>query len=171
MVREQFPNLNLAMPILSSLLLIETININVSGLEKLILGQVKLFPEFQKLMTVDGIGKILALTIMLETGDIYRFKKVGNYASYSRSVPSIKTSNEKKKGTGNTKNGNKYLAWAYVEAANFFIRHNNSAKSYYQKKAAKTKQVIAIKAVAHKLSRACYFIMRDQVDFDVNRLF
>jgi transposase len=171
MVREQFPNLNLAMPILSSLLLIETININVSGLEKLILGQVKLFPEFQKLMTVDGIGKILALTIMLETGDIYRFKKVGNYASYSRSVPSIKTSNEKKKGTGNTKNGNKYLAWAYVEAANFFIRHNDSAKSYYQKKAAKTKQVIAIKAVAHKLSRACYFIMRDQVDFDVNRLF
>ena len=120
---------------------------------------------------MDGIGKILALTIMLETGDIVRFKKVGNYASYCRSVSSKRTSNNKKKGEGNRKNGNKYLAWAYVEAANFFIRHNESAKRYFQKKSAKTKKVVAIKAIAHKLSRACYFIMRDQVDFKVKRLF
>ena len=128
--------------ILSSLLIIETVNINVSGIEKLILGQVKLFPEFQKLMTVHGIGKILALTIMLETGNIYRFNKVDNYASYCRSVPSKKTSNEKKKGTGNTKSGNKYLSWAYVEAANFFIRHIESAKRYYQKKLLKPNRLL-----------------------------
>jgi transposase len=170
-VQEQFPNFNLAMAILSSLVVIKAFETQISGLEAVILSQVKLFPEFQKLMTVDGIGKILALTIMLETGHISRFEKVGNYASYCRTVSSKKTSNNKKKGVGNTKNGNKYLSWAYVEAANYFIRFNDSAKRYYQKKTAKTKQVVAIKAIAHKLSRACYFIMRDQTDFDVERLF
>lgn len=170
-VQKMFSNFNHELAILSSLVIVKALENQISGLEKVILSQVKLFPEFEKLLTVDGIGKILGLTIMLETGNINRFAKVGNYASYCRTVSSKKTSNNKKKGVGNTKNGNKYLSWAFVEAANFFIRHNNSAKKYYQKKTAKTKQVVAIKAIAHKLSRACYFIMRDQTDFDVERLF
>ena len=61
-----------------------------------------------------GIGNIPGLTIMLEVGDIKRFPKVGNYSSYCRCVKSDRLSNKKKKGEGNRKNGNKYLAWAYV---------------------------------------------------------
>ena len=118
-----------------------------------------------------GIGEILALTIMLETGDIRRFASVGNFASYCRCVGSQKISNGKKKGKGNTKNGNKYLAWAFVEAAHFAIRYNAKIKSFYQRKKAKTKMVVALKAVAHKLCRACYYIMRDQVAFDVSKAF
>ena len=60
-------------------------------------------------------------------------------ASYCRCVGSQKISNGKKKGQGNTKNGNKYLAWAFVEAANFAIRFNAKIKSFYQRKKAKTK--------------------------------
>ena len=71
----------------------------------------------------------------------------------------------------NTKNGNKYLAWAFIEAANFAIRYNDTVKRYYQKKLAKTKVVIARKTVAHKLARACFYVLRDQVDFDVNKAF
>jgi transposase len=71
---------------------------------------------------------------MLETGDIERFANVGNYASYCRCVGSRKISNGKRKGSGNTKNGNKYLAWAFVEAANFAIRFNSKIKGFYQKK-------------------------------------
>jgi transposase len=120
---------------------------------------------------VPGIGQILALTIMLETGDIRRFATVGNYTSYCRCVGSQKISNGKRKGSGNTKNGNKYLAWAFVEAANFAIRFNSKIKSFYQRKKAKTKAVVAIKAVAHKLCRACYHIMKDRVAFDVTKAF
>ena len=69
--------------------------------------------------SIDGIGLILALTIMLETGDISRFNKVGHYASYCRCVSGARYSNGKKKSKTNTKNGNKYLAWAFIEAANF----------------------------------------------------
>jgi len=108
---------------------------------------------------------------MLETGAIKRFLSVGDYASYCRCVGSEKLSNGKKKGSGNTKNGNKYLAWAYVEAANFAVRFNAKIKSFYQRKKSKTNGIVAIKAVAHKLCRACYYIMKDQVAFDVSRAF
>jgi transposase len=65
------------------------------------------------LTSITGIGPILGLTIMLETGDIQRFDSPGNYASYCRCVNSIRESNGKKKGTGNRKAGNKYLSCAY----------------------------------------------------------
>jgi hypothetical protein len=79
--------------------------------------------------------------------------------------------NGKLKGRGNTKNGNKYLAWAYIEAANFAVRYSPEIRRYYQRKAARTNGIVAIKTVAHKLARACYYILRDQVAFDVDRAF
>lgn len=84
---------------------------------------------------------------------------------------SQKISNGKRKGIGNTKNGNKYLAWAFVEAANFAIRFNSKIKGFYQKKKSKSNGIVAIKAVAHKLCRACYYIMKDQVAFDLTKAF
>jgi len=140
-------------------------------LERTIMERVKLRPQFSFLKTVPGIGEILALTIMLETGDIRRFPSVGNYASYCRCVGSQKISNGKKKGKGNTKNGNRYLAWAFVEAAHFAIQFNSKIKSFDQRKKAKTKAVVAIKAVAHKLCRACYYIMKNRIAFDVTKAF
>ena len=143
----------------------------IKSIEASLRKQLKLTPEFIQLTSIDGIGFTLALTIMLETGDIRRFNQVGNYASYCRCVSGARYSNGKKKGSTNTKNGNKYLAWAFIEAANFAIRYNDTVKRYYQKKLAKTKVVIARKTVAHKLARACFYVLRDQVEFDVNKAF
>ena len=143
----------------------------IKGIEKRVKSQLKLRKEFVMLVTIPGIGDILALTIMLEVGDIARFAKVGDYSSYCRCVESKRLSNGKKKGENNKKNGNKYLAWAYVEAAQFARRFCVKAQSFYQSKAAKTKPVVAIKALSNKLSRASYYIMRDQVAFDEDKLF
>ena len=66
-------------------------------------------PEYALLKSIPGIGEVLAIVIMLETGDIGRFAEVGNFASYVRCVDSARYSNGKKKGEGNTKNGNAYL--------------------------------------------------------------
>jgi transposase len=133
--------------------------------------QVKLKDAFIKLTSIDGVGLILALTIMLETGDISRFEQAGNYASYCRCVNGARYSNGKKKGTSNTKNGNKYLAWAFVEAAHFAIRYNETIKKYYQRKLSKTHLMVARKTVAHKLARACFYVLRDNTEFDVNKAF
>ena len=128
-------------------------------LEKALKQELRLAPEFVKLTQIDGIGDILALTIMLETGKIARFEEVGDYASYCRCIGGARFSNGKKKGNSNHKNGNKYLAWAFTEAANFAIRYNETVKRFYQRKLAKTNKIVAIKSVAHKLARACYYVL------------
>lgn len=126
---------------------------------------------FSLLKSVAGIGDVLATVILLETGSIERFADVGNYASYCRCVGSAHMSNGKKKGEGNTKNGNRYLAWAYVEAANYAIRYCEAAKKFYQRKKAKRNGIVAIKAVAHKLARACFHMLKTGELFAVERCF
>lgn len=140
-------------------------------IEKEVMLKIKLRPEFEILLTIPGIGKILGLTIMLEVGDIGRFPEVGNYSSYCRSVRSIKITNNKKKGEGNRKNGNRHLAWAYVEGAHFATRTCEKAQRFYQQKLSQRNEAVASKALANKLSKASYYIMRDQVPFDENMLF
>ena len=74
--------------------------------------------------------------------------------------------NNKKKEEGNRKNGNKYLGWAYVEAANFAKRYCPEAKKFYQRKMAKTNQIVATKALAaNKIARDCYYVIRDREVF------
>jgi transposase len=143
----------------------------IDVLERAILAKVKLREDYQALKTVSGIGEILALTIALETGSITRFAGPGNFASYARTVESRRDSNNKKKGEGNAKCGNKFLAWAFVEAAHFAVRYDPVIKRFYEKKRAKRLPVVAIKAVAHKLARACYHVMREGRPFEVKRAF
>ena len=143
----------------------------IRQVERFIEAKAKLKEEFMYLQTICGIGKILSLTIMLETGSIERFPTVGDYVSYCRKVPSTWTSNGKTKGKGNKKNGNKYLAWAFSEAAEFARRFDADARAYYQRKAARTNFMVAHCALAHKLARAGYFVMRDRVPFDPRKLF
>ena len=154
----------------ANIAMMNSLNERIKLIEKEVLACTRLKPEFENLMTVPGIGKSLALTICLETGNINRFSSAGNYASYCRCVPSKRISNEKRKGQNNRKNGNKYLSWAYVEAANFAKRFNPTIRKYFDKKMRKTNKIIAIKALASKLSKACYYILKDKVNFDVMKL-
>ena len=123
------------------------------------------------LCSTPGIGRILSLTIALETGDIARFASVGDYVSYCRLVKAERISNGKRKGQGNRKCGNKYLCWAWIEAANYALRFCPEARRWYDRKAAKRHKVIATKAVAHKLARAGYYLIRDGGTFDAARAF
>jgi transposase len=143
----------------------------IRKVENVVLERIVLKEQYLCLLTIPGIGKILALTIMLECGPIERFPHVGNLASYCRKVPSQWTSNDKKKGKGNKKNGNKYLAWAFSEAAEFARRHDQRARAFYNRKAVKNNFMVAHSALAHKLTRAAYYVMRDQVAFDPQKLF
>lgn len=159
------------MAIKSNLNLIATLNDQIEAIEKSVKHQTTLKPAFQSLVTIEGIGDILGMTIMLETGDIARFKKVGNFASYARCVDSKRLSNGKSKGTNNQKNGNKYLAWAFVEAAHSMIRHNKTAHRFYQRKRAQNNGALATKALAHKIARAAYYVMRDHIPYNPELMF
>ncbi|MCP4668696.1 MAG: IS110 family transposase [Deltaproteobacteria bacterium] len=118
----------------------------IRRMEVFIEKKLKLEGTYQHLVTLPGVGRVLGLTIMLETGPVERFPAVGNYVSYCRKVSTQWTSNGKTKGRGNKKNGNRYLAWAFSEAAEGARRHD-------------------------PMSRAAYHIMKDGADFAPERMF
>ncbi len=164
-------NSNLVLAIKSSLSVLFCLDAEIKGLENVVLAKARLRPEFKKLLTVDGVWHIIGMTIMYETGDIGRFTKAGHFASYARCVGGGRFSNGKKKGEGSRKNGNKYLSWAFIEAAHYAVMHNERIRKFYQRKKAKTNTVVALKSVAHKLARACYHIIKEQTDFSEERAF
>jgi len=162
---------NRAMALRSTQSIILALNEQIAQIERAVLKQVRPDPTWKLLKTVWGIGPILATTIWLEAGHLDRFDDVGNFVSYCRCVKAERTSNGKKKGEGNTRNGNQYLSWAFIEAANFAIRGYDVARRYYQRKASKTNVILARKALAHKLARASFFVMREKKPFVPERLF
>ncbi|MCX5792495.1 MAG: IS110 family transposase [Elusimicrobia bacterium] len=162
---------SLALAMQSNLVVLRCLEEQVHTIERAVLKQARLKPQFKKLLTVDGIGEILGMTIMYEAGDMKRFEQVGHFASYSRCVTSSRWSNGKKKGTGNRKNGNKYLGWAFVEAAHHAVRYNERIRKFYQRKKARTNGIVALKAIAHKLARACYHVIKEQAVFDETKAF
>jgi len=170
-VKALFPDKEMCLAVMASVDLIRHLQENIDDIEKVVKKKVKLKEEFAKLLTMPGIGEILTLTIMLEVGHIDRFPTVGDYSSYCRLVKSTRSSNGKVTGHGNRKSGNKYLCWAYIEAAQFARRFHDTVRSYYERKMAQTNRIVAIKAVSNRLARASYFVMRDRVDYDQARLF
>ena len=155
----------------NSISTISFMDTKVRLIENTLLKTAKLEKQYEVITSIPGVGKVLGLTVMLEVNDFSRFALAGNYSSYCRCVKSEKISNKKKKGKNNQKNGNKYLAWAYVEAAHMIIRYCPEANKFYQRKKAKTNGAVATKALANKLARATFCMMRDQATFDVTKLF
>src|SRR5215467_15065329 len=154
-----------------SLVVVHCLAQQMKTLDEMVQKRLQHTAAYAQLQTVDGIGPILAQTIVLETGDMRRFPTVGNYASYCRCVGSTKISNGKRKGHGNINNGNPYLEWTYMEAAQFAIRFSPTVQRFYQRKQVKSHLMVARKAVVHKLVWVCYYIMCDLVLFEVHKAF
>ena len=150
---------------------IDSLTKQITTIEMVVEKKIDLKRPYDFLLGLPGVGRVLALTIMMETGPINRFADVGNYVSYCRKVPAARFSNDKKKGTNNRKNGNKYLSWAFAEAGELARRFDAEARAYYDRKLRRTNAPIAHGALSHKLARAAYYIMRDGVPFMPEKMF
>jgi len=139
-------------------------------IEKQILAIAKPTWQYRRIQTLPGIGMAIGLTIVLESGDFKRFASAGNYASYCRAVKSERSSNGKTKGKNNAKNGNRYLAWAFIEAATYAARYDPTIGAWYERKKRKSGVPKAKKALACKLAKAVWHVM-DGKDFDVKLMF
>jgi transposase len=159
------PNVRLSMA--ASLAVIDTLSEQIEKIEKVVATHAVPDDVYRLLTSIQGIGPTLASTIQYETGDIARFASVGNYVSYCRLVKAERSSNQRVKG----KNGNPYLSWAFHEAAHFAVRFQPMPRRWYETKRSKTCALVAIRALAHKLARAVYFMMRDQMPYEPKRLF
>src|SRR3974390_1549777 len=150
---------------------IEQLSESIEKIEKSVLASARELPSYAKLTTLPGVGKILGMTITLEVGDIKRFAGAGNFASYCRRGAAKFISNSKKKGKNNSKCAKQYLSWAFVEAANFARRFDEQCRKWYERKAAKTSNVLATKALACKLAKAAWYLMAEQSDYEAKRMF
>jgi transposase len=125
---------------------------------------------FHLLDTIPGVGKILALVMLYEIHDIDRFATVQDFASYCRLVKPKKESAGKVYGNSGGKIGNAHLKWAFSEAAVGFLRHNPQGQAYLARLEKKHGKAKALTALAHKLARAVYHMLRRKEAFDMKRL-
>ena len=125
--------------------------------------------SYERLKTVPGIGKVLALTILYEIHDIDRFDKVQQFASYSRLVKCQASSAGKVKGTSGAKIGNAHLKWAFSEASVLFLAKCPEGKKLLAKLEKKHGKGKALSILAHRIGRAVYFMLKRKRAFDLER--
>jgi len=122
-----------------------------------------------RLRTVPGIGPIISLVILYEIGDINRFPRVQDFASYARLVKCAKESAGKRSGTGGGKIGNVHLKWAFSEAAVLFLRGNPEGMKFRKRLEKKHGKAKSLSILAHKLGRAVYYILKRDQAFDMEK--
>ncbi len=125
--------------------------------------------HLQLLKSISGVGKILSLTILYEIGDIRRFATVQQFASYARLVKCKAESAGKIYGSQGNKIGNAHLKWAFSEAAVLYLRGNPSAQHYLQTLQKRMSKGKALSALAHKLGRCVYFMLKNETVFNEKR--
>jgi len=170
-VAEHFPDRVVSKSIAVDLALLDRYDGLITDLELYLVRQAKQHdPQaFQRLRSIPGVGKVLALTILYEIHDVLRFDRVQEFASYARLVKCAKESAGKKLGTSGAKMGNVHLKWAFSEAAVLFVRHSGEGKKLLAKLERRFGKGKALSILAHKLGRAVYFMLVRGTAFDAKR--
>jgi transposase len=126
---------------------------------------------YARLRSVPGVGPVLALVLLYEIHDVRRFPAVGPFLSYARLVRCVHESAGNKQGTGGNKIGNAHLKWAFSEAACLLLRESEQAKRWLARREKKHGKARALGALAARLGRAVYHLLRKGEVFDSKRFF
>ena len=154
----------------ANLAVVRTLNGEIARLEREIIEQVKLAAQYEPLLSIAGIGQILALAIMLrlERSSVLPRSAILLLCTLCGQPALVQ---RQKQGPGQRQERQRLPGLGVCRGGAFCRALQRAIKRFYQRKPAKTNRVVAIKAVAHKLARACYYILRDQVPFMVNKAF
>lgn len=125
--------------------------------------------ETKKLMTIPGIGILLANVIIAETGDIRRFPTPKHFAGYTGLVCSQRSSGGREYFGKITKQGNRMLRWAFVEAAQTARIKDHHLRSFFDRVASKKGSGRAIVALARKLAEITWHVWMNKQDYDTNK--
>jgi len=117
------------------------------------------------LETIPGVGKTLSVVIETEMGDIDRFPDGSRYASYCGTTPRVHSSGGKTRMGKLRSDVNRYLKWAYVEAANVVARFSKvhperHASKLYRRIRKRRGHHKAVGAVARHLAEATYWMIK-----------
>jgi transposase len=147
------------------LLVIDTLDGKIKAVEKLIGKEFRQDEVCRLLETLPGVGKILAVTIRYEIDDIERFISAQKLCSYSGLVPSTYSSGGKTYQGKITKQGNRWLRWAMIEAAQQASRIDPWLSGVYERIATKGKKKARV-AIARKLLELVWRIWKEKRPYE-----
>ncbi len=170
-IAEAFDDIAIQTNLASDIELVDYYDAIIGNMELTVLRQARGHDRdaYERLKTIPGIGKILALTILYEVHDIDRFDRVQQFASYCRLVKCQSSSGGKIKGTSGAKMGNVHLKWAFSEAAVLFLAKCPEGKKLVDRLAKKHGKAKALSILAHRIGRATYFMLKRKRAFDLER--
>lgn len=134
-------------------------------LEKYFKTKLRPTPAVQLLMSIPGIGEITGSIIAMETGDIGRFADAKHYCSYCRLVPGSKDSGGKHLHRSGSKDGNKYLKYAFTEAAIKAMMYYPDIKQFADTLQQRSTKAIARTVVAKELAKISYYVLTRHQEF------
>jgi transposase len=119
------------------------------------------------LQSLPGVGPVLSLVILLEVGDVHRFPVPDHLASYAGTTPRVHSSGGKTRHGQIRSDVNRYLKYAFLEAANQVAVHRNShpdrhVSQLYARIREKKGHQKAVGAVARHLAEAAHVILNKQ---------
>jgi len=149
----------------TQLQLLDQVETHIQVCEKQIKEVVAMTPTMKLLMTLPGVGPILAVVVALEIGDITRFPSSHHLASYAGTVPRIKSSGGRSFFGKVRPDVNRYLRWALIEAANVVAIHQSHWSSrhvahLYRRIMKRKGHAKAVVAVARHLAEAAYWVLK-----------
>lgn len=154
---------------------IELLSEQIIELEQQILDLTRGKDDYRRLLKVAGVGRILALTILYEVGEISRFKGVRHFSSYCRLVPGVAQSGSVSRRGRSSKQGNRYLKSAFGQAAVAAVRCYPAIRRCYERHMARhrggARKLVAYNVIAHKLAQAVYFVLKQGEDYREELLF
>jgi len=149
---------------------IEGLDRRVHGFEQRIQAVFKPTPVIQRMLTLPGVGLTLAVVIALEVGDVTRFATAEKLASYAGTTPRVHASGGKTRFGPSRPDVNRYLKWAFVEAANAICltrgrRSHRHVSRLYERVARRKGHGKAIGAVARHLAEATYWMLSKEESY------
>ena len=126
--------------------------------------------EFDRLQTVPGVGPLVALTVLAVFSDVRRFPTAKHAASYAGLVASSYDSGDRVQHGRITRRGSSELRSMLCEAAHHAWRLENPFHPYFTGLCARRGYKMAVVAVAHRLCRILYAMLRHGTDFDLSKL-
>lgn len=151
--------------VVSQLSLLEEVDESIKAAEERIREVIKENQVMQLLQTIPGVGPILAISIALEMGDVDRFSSGEKFASYAGKTPRVSSSGGKTRYGRVRSDVNRYLKWAFTEAANVVVVQQHRLGDchvlrLYWKVRHRAGHAKAITAVGRHLAEATYWIVK-----------
>jgi transposase len=140
--------------------LLDALATPIGRLERQIAALAKPDPRVQALMALPGVGRLTAMTLVAEIGDIARFPTARKLCAWAGLTPTVRNSDRRVRHGHITKQGSVWVRWILQEAAHTAKRSPQFAGTYGQLARRRGKQIATV-AIARRLLARCFHILKE----------